>query len=557
MLPDGTEQWPVFLQHDKDTKTRYFDGQKDMLPVSEVLERIQEFALDFPVPQEVLETDYLDNMLGLKRNIWERTSPVAGGQGVNHDDQDFIIGQEIDHPDDVKKTPVGPTKGEGPTPRRRGWIIEKTQGTLVGYNRFDKSTYGKILKTNIFPMKKEGRFGTDTATGHTECKKSDDHVEARMAASAYAVRFPHDYNTTRWDITKEGLILLEVGCTIPKENIPWDNSEYEHPYGAGRSMEAHFVGSARIVLGKNRDEEESLDLTTLGQVVMRLGCDDTTLPDDDRNVMSQNREKSDAVVKRELQYWKKKKLNAIGDAGDLTDKAAAERVSFRGAFDGGTILRLGARSNKSKRRHLKNGYQDGPGKTQGGTDYSRTKGRPTYGSGDGPYKIHDLTKAGTPQTREAPYYYSGSPIPNMDCTGLSLDLHAVSDILLRIGQNTDTGQSLMLDLGGGLVAWIGKDKQGRSITASLDGGAEITIGSNDQKRGLQLEIMGDVDISVVGNYTVHATGDIVLDANGDIITHAKFDHIIKGMKVLSTALTANVVEGADRVNNEGAYSKQR
>jgi hypothetical protein len=145
----------------------------------------------------------------------------------------------------------------------------------------------------------------------------------------------------------------------------------------------------------------------------------------------------------------------------------------------------------------------------------------------------------------------------MDCTGLSLDLHAVSDILLRIGQNTDTGQSLMLDLGGGLVAWIGKDKQGRSITASLDGGAEITIGSNDQKRGLQLEIMGDVDISVVGNYTVHATGDIVLDANGDIITHAKFDHIIKGMKVLSTALTANVVEGADRVNNEGAYSKQR
>jgi len=65
---------------------------------------------------------------------------------------------------------------------------------------------------------------------------------------------------------------LEIGSTLPKENIlkHWQGG-YEHPHGAGRSLEAHLVGSAKIVIGKNRDEEDALDAQILGQSVIRLG----------------------------------------------------------------------------------------------------------------------------------------------------------------------------------------------------------------------------------------------------------------------------------------------
>ena len=123
----------------------------------------------------------------------------------------------------------------------------------------------------------DGRFGADVSSGYDTVQDSDMHAEARLAASCYSIRFPYEYNTTRLDVTKEGFTSIEIGSTIPKENNQF-GGDYEHPHGAGRSLELHAVGSIKAVIGKNRDEEEAIDLQALGQVVMRLGADDTSLP---------------------------------------------------------------------------------------------------------------------------------------------------------------------------------------------------------------------------------------------------------------------------------------
>lgn len=556
ILPDGTKRQMVFLKEKNHPHTRYLDGQLDMLPVSEKLDKVQEFALDFPVPYEILESTLLDDVLGTKRELWKRTSLVTQADGIMRDDQAFLTDFAIDHPHDITKTPVGPTRKEGISPRRRGWIIEKVQGTLVGYNTWDKPTYGKILKPALWPLNNAGRFGTDTETGHLPVEFSDDHVETRLAATAFLMRFPYEYNTTRLEITKEGLVQLEIGATIPRENIVWDNPKYEHPWGAGRSLEAHLVGSAKFVIGKNRDEEDSLDLTTLGQAVIRLGADDGSLPNVGRTANTQNREKSDAVLPRDLQWWKKAKLKP-GDAGDLEKKVGAENVSLRAATDGGVFLRLGARDPKSKRRHLKNGYADGPGHEQlppGEGSRARTKGRPTYGAGDSPYRFADLRNAGKPSTGLVPYFWSGDPVKDPDTHGLSLDVHTVRDIFLRVGKNALMDQSILIDVEGGIVGIVGKDKKGRSLTGSLMGGIELTVGSNNEGRGVQLEIVGDVNMAIKGNWHVHATGDIVFDAMGSIFSLAKKENIMKGTNIRQAALVQHTSEAPDIVHQQGGHA---
>ncbi len=556
VLPDGSLRQVVQLQPGMAAQERYLTGVSDVLPLAEVLERVQEFSLDFPIPQEILESGMLESLLGTRESLWDRTS-IETQEGIQRDDQSYLADQGVDHPTDPTAPDLqGPTTQEGPTPRRRGWIMERAAGTLVGYNPWDPSTYGHPLKPVLWPRTRTGRFGTDVESGYQRVVPSTDHVETRLAASTYMMRFPSEANTTRLDITKEGQVLLEIGATIPLENIQWDAGTYEHPWGAGRSLEAHLVGSAKVVLGKNRDEEESLDLTTLGQVVMRLGADDASLPYVGRTVSTQIREKSDAVLGRSLQAWAAPRLTP-GDAGNLENKTGAENVSVRAALDGGTFLRLGARNAAAKRRHIKNGYSDAQGRVQdapGEGSRARTKGRPVYGAGDSTYRFNDLRTAGKPTNpRIAPYFWSGDPVKDMDAHGLSLDVHAVRDIFLRVGKNKLMDQSILIDVEGGVVGIIGKDQMGRSLTSTLQGGVEMTIGSNSAKRAVQLMIIGDVNWAIQGNWHVHSTGSIVFDADKSIHSIAHEENIMKGVNIRQTALVQHVSEAPDVVHHQGAH----
>jgi hypothetical protein len=584
-LPDGTFEYVSYLAPGSKPTDRYVDGKPDVIPFAENTELTQEFALDYPVPAELLQTDLLDKILGTTNQPWDRTSvgalPVSGTTGgtagVQADNQTYLISQKWDHPFDTTQTPLGPTLNEGPTPQRRAFIVEKSSGTLVGYNRFDKVTYGHVLKPTLFPNTSQGRFGADVDSTYVAVKDSSNHDEARLAASCYSVRFPYEYSTTRLDVTKEGFVSLEVGATLPKENNKFGGG-YEHPHGAGRSLESHFVGSVRTVIGKNRDEEDAIDVQAMGQAVIRLGADDTGLPNARRTVQTQIRGKGDAPADRQLQYWDAGHIALKpGDSGvnqQGYNKTGAESVSLRAAFDGGTVLRLGARNPSALRRHLVNGYKDGQGVTPYGVGDadridSHTTGRPNYGAGDSKYAFthssgHDLTTAGKPTLNFSPYNTAtwqtfGTPVPAnpalpnsaVDQHGLSLDFHSVRDLLVRVGANPTSGQSILIDSAGGLVATIGADKHGRSVSASFDGGVQITIAANNKGKALQIELLGDIDIVQQGHLQVLTTGDWITECNS--WRHiSKTDTVFTQQKSIFASLTRHTIEAPDIVHNQGS-----
>jgi hypothetical protein len=566
--PDGTQQYVAYLQPGSQPSDRYVSGKPDVIPYSEQTELIQEFALDYAVPFEVLQTALLDSILGTTASPWNRTTVTSPQGQVAFDSETFMITQTWDHPNNtnLNSKVVGPTLAEGATPQRRGYILERSAGTLVGYNQFDPNTYGLVLKPQLFvgtPKQPTlGKFGSSVESGYNQVVDSIDHIEARLAASCLAVRFAYEQNTTRLNVTKEGLVQMEIGATLPKENIPLQpKGSYEYPYGAGRSLEAHLVGSAKMVIGKNRDEEEALDAQILGQTVLRLGADDTSAPNARRTVQTQIRSRKDLLGDRELQYWQPK--SKLGDAGSLTNKTGMENISLRAAFDGGTVIRLGGRDPQAKRRHLKNGYVDAPGKTAYSVgDSARVDSksyRADYGAGDSLYQFHDLTQAGSAPNAFPPYSWSGSPVTSttipsspMDSHGLSLDMHAVRDILLRVGANTDSNQSILLDTAGGIVLGLGKDKQGRSITGTLDGAIEIVIKPNTGQRAIQLSIVGDIDVTHMGNIHWLTTGDGIFEytAYRRIV---KTDVVTTQQKRISSSLTRDTTEAPDIVHNQGFY----
>jgi hypothetical protein len=166
-----------------------------------------------------------------------------------------------------------------------------------------------------------------------------------------------------------------------------------------------------------------------------------------------------------------------------------------------------------------------------------------------------MTKIGASVTNLPPYapYWSGDPTAgHPELHGLSLDLHAVSDVFLRVGKNPASMQSVLMDLAGGLVCAIGKDKQGRSVTAQLDGGVEMTIGQNKGQRALNIEFNGDVDWTVKGNFHLLVTGDTYFES-----TNHK--HMVKNNdvhvadRIYHKANTALYNESPIINNNQGAY----
>jgi hypothetical protein len=183
---------------------------------------------------------------------------------------------------------------------------------------------------------------------------------------------------------------------------------------------------------------------------------------------------------------------------------------------------------------------------------SHSPGRPTYGAGDNIYAFHDLTQAGAPQINRLPYNWSGQPIDNADAHGLSLDLHAVRDMLVRVGKNPASGQSIIIDTDGGLVVALGKDAQGRSVTGTFDGGIEVVIRPNQQGKAIRLEIDGDIDITHKGNLHWHSTGDWVTEQT-TWRNATKTDRVFTQQKSISASLTRDTTEAPDIVHNQGLY----
>ena len=98
----------------------------------------------------------------------------------------------------------------------------------------------------------------------------------------------------------------------------------------------------------------------------------------------------------------------------------------------------------------------------------------------------------------------------------------------------------------------GKDNQGRSITASLDGGVELTIGPNAQGKGLRMEIRGDVDWTVKGNFHLNVTGATVFESTSH--QHiVKTDFVTQAQRQTHMSLVQHTIEAPAITHNQGLY----
>ena len=182
-------------------------------------------------------------------------------------------------------------------------FIERVSGTVVGNNPYTvegRSTYGKLLKPILFsdPNASLGEPRLEPVPN-----TSDESEKALVAAHLYRMRRPDGLGELFLAHDKEGHIFMSVpASTSKKSNL-----------GAGRSMEADFKGSIKLVVGANKNDSASLDVVTKGGTKWSLG----TLTSNGRSV-------------------------DLTAAGGLALKAGADRDGFaiNGEFEGSVGLAI-------------------------------------------------------------------------------------------------------------------------------------------------------------------------------------------------------------------------
>lgn len=367
-------------------------------------------------------------------------------------------------------------------------LIESTQGTLVGYNFFDKpELYGKVLRHQLFDSP------YTTAVHSQEIAIQDDvfpdFAKTRTWSVASMWKMPSSTSQTRFYVNKEGFVSFHIGSTrAQREHVFLAKSGNSinpvavNPVGAGKSVEGSFGGSVRLVVEKDY-KEESLELTTMGRSFLNLGCDDRLDYGYRPKTYLDNREVSVGVF----------------EAEDLTN-TRSDRISLDMTTDGGIILRVGRNSEGLARRHRHNGY-DAQGRVLNRERYQTSKNLHKvdgfYPKGDAPYQYHDMQ---LPSIKDSYEFASLTPvISNPDRMAASLDAHLCGDAMLRIGADSIDNKSLTLDLAGALVAAIGKDSHdSRSIQALLEGGIEIDVGRISKTgNAIQGILRGDIDLRIL------------------------------------------------------------
>lgn len=144
--------------------------------------------------------------------------------------------------------------------------------------------------------------------------------------------------------------------------------------------------------------------------------------------------------------------------------------------------------------------------------------------------------------------------------GRSLHLNLDGSMEMSIGSDTLDGKSLMMDLEGCLISFIGRDLNGRSIVHQSDGDVLIEIGGSGAREGdsedrpgrLEIHLKVDdkksqkividedgITIEVNGNAVFSSTGDMTISAgarlllNGEMIfLHGTHDEDIKGTRAI-------------------------
>lgn len=140
-------------------------------------------------------------------------------------------------------------------------FIERVSGTVVGndpYTSQGRTLYGQLLKPVLF----NEPSSTAARPRMEPIENSESETEKSLAAaSLYRMRRPDGLGELFLAHDKEGHVFLSIpASTSKKSNL-----------GAGRSVEADIKGSTKLVMGADKNDNVSMDLTTSGGLKWTLG----------------------------------------------------------------------------------------------------------------------------------------------------------------------------------------------------------------------------------------------------------------------------------------------
>jgi hypothetical protein len=140
-------------------------------------------------------------------------------------------------------------------------FITSVDGTIVGndpYSAEGRSLYGRLLRPALFSTPNDS-VGVPRLEAVENTEEGTE--QSLAAAKLYRMRRPDDLGELFYAHDKEGHVFFSVPASTSKgSNL-----------GAGRSVEGELKGSAKLVMGANRRDNESLDLRTQGGLKWNLG----------------------------------------------------------------------------------------------------------------------------------------------------------------------------------------------------------------------------------------------------------------------------------------------
>ena len=414
---------------------------------------------------------------------------------------------------------------------RNSPIIEHSSGTLVGFDSVLRpDTYGKVLQPQIYDLGNiESINSTNTKLDEIEVTDiKPDYPKLRLFPAAYMWKMPNEFSLTRFYLAKEGNLSFFIGSTWDEEDIKdlglEPQTEFEHQLGAGRAIDGYLAGSLKLVIDKNKNEEESIILDTIGQVRFHFGKDDAVKSSERRECKFNRKGEEEELITGVT--------NPKLEPGD----GEAESLSIIGTLDGGMTLRVGANHAEVKRKFYKNGFNAKGDEVDDSVDV-RNEERQTYGDGDSTYRFHDLTQI----AYSAPEFQD-DPLTDPDIAGHSLDAHLVQNLWLRVGKDKEDEKSLNIDTDGSANIFLGKDKiDDTSLSLETDGGIRAAIGySKEREFSLATKMYGGIiaDIGIENEFD----RSLILDMAGGIDARIGKDNVKENSlkAILAGGITAGI-----------------
>jgi len=151
-------------------------------------------------------------------------------------------------------------------------LIVEISGTVVGPHK-SLSDYGKIWYATVFDSVNDKWPSNPRFTGFQP--KLDKDRLAYQLSLAKVLYLPRvKSNGAFFALDKQGKLFVKLGMSARSQESQYKTSGIEQdPLGSHRSLEALLMGSVKMHIGKNWDQERSIDLSTDGQCRYRIGKD--------------------------------------------------------------------------------------------------------------------------------------------------------------------------------------------------------------------------------------------------------------------------------------------